>query len=42
MALNTARAQAGPTCIHIRMARGSLSNLGRPTIKPQDVARRFK
>ena len=32
----------GPHLIHIRIAPGSLLNLGRPTITPPEVARRFK
>jgi phosphonopyruvate decarboxylase len=31
-----------PAFIHMRIAPGSMSKLGRPTIKPADVARRFK
>lgn len=33
---------AGPAMIHIRIAPGSIPNLGRPTMKPYEVARRFK
>lgn len=32
----------GPTLIHMKIAPGSLSKLGRPTVSPSDVARRFK
>ena len=32
----------GPTMIHLRIAPGSLSPLGRPTVKPREVARRFR
>lgn len=32
----------GPTLIHMKIAPGSLSKLGRPTVSPTDVARRFK
>ena len=32
----------GPHLIHARIASGSLSKLGRPTVKPAEVARRFK
>lgn len=32
----------GPTLIHMKIAPGSLSKLGRPTVSPADVARRFK
>jgi phosphonopyruvate decarboxylase len=31
-----------PALIHARIAPGSMSKLGRPTIAPKDVARRFK
>ncbi|MDK9721950.1 MAG: phosphonopyruvate decarboxylase [Rhodospirillales bacterium] len=33
---------SGPHLIHARIQQGSLDKLGRPTVKPQDVARRFK
>jgi phosphonopyruvate decarboxylase len=32
----------GPHLIHVRIAGGSMTKLGRPTIAPSDVARRFK
>lgn len=32
----------GPTLIHMKIAPGSLEKLGRPTVGPADVARRFK
>ena len=32
----------GPALIHLRIAPGSMEALGRPTISPADVARRFK
>lgn len=32
----------GPSLIHMRIKPGSMENLGRPTIKPHEVARRFK
>ena len=32
----------GPTLIHAKICPGSIKNLGRPTLKPEDVARRFK
>ena len=32
----------GPTFIHIKIQKGSIENLGRPTIHPKDVAKRFK
>lgn len=41
-ALQAGLTEAGPTCIHLRIAPGSIKNLGRPTISPHDVARRFK
>lgn len=41
-ALAEAQAGQGPTLIHVRIAPGSLAKLGRPTVKPPEVARRFK
>ncbi len=41
-ALRASFAQPGPNLIHLRIARGSMDNLGRPTIGPADVAVRFK
>jgi phosphonopyruvate decarboxylase len=41
-ALAAARSDAGPHLIHVRIAPGSLAKLGRPTIKPSEVARRFR
>lgn len=41
-ALKTAQESKGPTLIHAKIAPGSLDNLGRPTVKPKDVARRFQ
>jgi phosphonopyruvate decarboxylase len=32
----------GPHLLHVRIAPGSLEKLGRPTVKPPEVARRFK
>ena len=32
----------GPTLIHMRIAPGSMAKLGRPTIAPHEVARRFR
>ena len=32
----------GPTFIHIKIQKGSIENLGRPTMHPKDVAVRFK
>ncbi len=33
---------AGPNFLHVRISPGSMSNLGRPTLAPSDVARRFR
>lgn len=41
-ALQQALAEAGPTLIHMKIAPGSLAKLGRPSVKPPEVARRFK
>ena len=41
-AFSTALDSPGPHLIHARIAPGSLSNLGRPTVKPDQVARRFR
>ncbi len=41
-ALNQALAGTGPQLIHLRIAPGSLSELGRPSVKPHEVARRFR
>jgi phosphonopyruvate decarboxylase len=41
-AYRAAQAQAGPRLIHMKIAPGSMEKLGRPTIKPFEVARRFK
>jgi phosphonopyruvate decarboxylase len=38
----TAAAGPKPALIHARIAPGSMSKLGRPTVAPADVARRFK
>lgn len=32
----------GPALVHVRIAPGSMDKLGRPTVKPHEVARRFK
>jgi phosphonopyruvate decarboxylase len=37
-----ARDEPGPHLIHVRIAPGSLAKLGRPTVKPPEVARRFR
>jgi phosphonopyruvate decarboxylase len=41
-ALGAALLQSGPELIHLRIKPGSLDKLGRPTVAPRDVARRFK
>jgi phosphonopyruvate decarboxylase len=41
-ALTATREAPGPHLIHVRIAPGSLARLGRPTIKPPEVARRFR
>lgn len=41
-AFAAAIARPGPHLIHARIAPGSLADLGRPTVGPSDVARRFK
>jgi phosphonopyruvate decarboxylase len=41
-ALGASRDAPGPHLIHARIAPGSLSKLGRPTITPPEVARRFR
>ena len=41
-ALRSGLKQAGPHMIHLRIKPGSLAKLGRPTIKPPEVARRFQ
>jgi phosphonopyruvate decarboxylase len=41
-ALGKALAAEGPAFVHMRIAPGSLEKLGRPTIKPHEVARRFR
>jgi phosphonopyruvate decarboxylase len=41
-AFEATRDQPGPHLIHVRIAPGSLAKLGRPTIKPPEVARRFR
>ena len=44
--LKTAVAEAlqnpGPHLIHMKIAPGSMKELGRPTVKPPEVARRFR
>ncbi|MBV8590591.1 MAG: phosphonopyruvate decarboxylase [Acetobacteraceae bacterium] len=41
-AVALALAGRGPALIHARMRPGSMAKLGRPTVKPPEVARRFK
>ena len=41
-ALGEALAAEGPGFVHMRIAPGSMGKLGRPTVKPPDVARRFR
>ena len=41
-ALRAANAADRPALIHARIAPGSMSKLGRPTVSPPEVARRFK
>ena len=41
-AFATALASPGPHLIHARIAPGSMAKLGRPTVSPSEVARRFK
>lgn len=41
-ALKAALASAGPHMIHIRLEPGTVENLVRPSVKPIDVARRFR
>lgn len=40
--LRTAFAAPGPSLVHMRILPGSMKDLGRPTVSPRDVARRFK
>lgn len=41
-ALASARDRPGPALIHVRIRPGSLSTLGRPSLAPSEVARRFR
>ena len=41
-AWRAAVAAGGPALLHARIAAGSMNSLGRPTVKPAEVARRFK
>jgi phosphonopyruvate decarboxylase len=38
----TEASKQGPSLIHMKMSPGSMAKLGRPTVKPSDVARRFQ
>lgn len=41
-ALTAALNEGGPRLIHMKIAKGSMSDLGRPTVHPSEVARRFR
>ncbi len=41
-ALDAAFSSVGPHMVHVRIQPGSLEKLGRPTVSPDSVARRFK
>jgi phosphonopyruvate decarboxylase len=41
-AVLAALAAPGPHLVHARIAPGSMAKLGRPTISPPEVARRFR
>jgi phosphonopyruvate decarboxylase len=41
-ALRAAWREPGPHLVHARIAPGSLARLGRPTVRPHEVARRFR
>jgi phosphonopyruvate decarboxylase len=41
-AFRDATAEPGPALIHARIAPGSMAKLGRPSVKPPEVAQRFK
>ena len=41
-ALTDALGRAGPVLLHVRIRPGSMERLGRPTIAPHEVARRFR
>ena len=42
LALSAALAADGPALLHVRIRPGSMDKLGRPTVPPHEVARRFK
>ena len=41
-AFKAASRSGGPSFLHVRIAPGSMAKLGRPTVPPHEVARRFK
>ncbi len=41
-AFTAALRQAGPVLLHVRIRPGSMEKLGRPTVAPHEVARRFR
>jgi phosphonopyruvate decarboxylase len=41
-AYTAALTSGGPHLVHMRIQPGSLKELGRPTVKPPEVARRFR
>ena len=41
-AMGNAADVRGPALIHARIAPGSMAKLGRPTVKPPEVAERFR
>ncbi len=41
-AFTATRDLPGPHLVHVRIAPGSMTRLGRPTVKPPEVARRFQ
>jgi phosphonopyruvate decarboxylase len=41
-AFRAALGAPGPRLVHLRIAPGSMANLGRPAVKPPEAARRFK
>ena len=41
-ALEACTGSPGPALVHLRIAPGSMDKLGRPTVKPAEVARRFR
>jgi phosphonopyruvate decarboxylase len=40
--LRSALAATGPCLVHVRIAPGSIEKLGRPTVSPPEIARRFR